>query len=116
MPVEVEALELAMQSLLALLADPNSTGIDEAWERCGSAQVEVSRVLEKASQLSVEERAELRKGLERLVRLNAITRQAARHAQDSLAGQLSANRQSSEQMDGYRVRSEAPGGSCNMAG
>lgn len=116
MPDEIVAMELAMQDLLALLADPNSNGLEEAWARCGAAQTEVDQLLSNASALPNEERLELRKGLEGLVRLNAIARQAAHHAQDSLAGQLTVNKKSSEQMDGYRAKSSAPGGSCNMAG
>lgn len=116
MPAEIQELDQAMRDLLAMLSDPESEGIDAAWSRCQAAQEGVMELLARGAECSEEERLEIRKGLEDLVRLNAIARQATRGAQDSLAKSIVKTKRTSESMQGYRATEEATGGSCNMAG
>ena len=88
MPVEVERLDLAMQELLALLADPEAAGVPAAWQRCQEAGEALNGLLARADGLPEAERAALRADLDRLVRLNAVARQALLRQQDGLARRL----------------------------
>ncbi len=116
MPAELQALDQAMRELLAMLSDPESAGIDRAWVRCQKAQAEVVELLERRDECSPDERNEIRKGLEGLVRMNAIARQATLGAQDSLAKTLLATKQANVKMQGYGAKTDVPGASCDMAG
>jgi hypothetical protein len=116
MPAELQELDDAMRELLAMLGDPESAGIEGAWARCQEAQAALLALLAEEREYSPEERLKIRKGLEDLVRLNAITRQATRGAQDSLAKSLVKTKRTSETMQGYGKAQAMPGGSCNMAG
>ena len=60
MLAEVEHLDLAMQELLALLADSEADGVPAAWPRCQEAeQALIARVAQRA-ELSAARRAGLR--------------------------------------------------------
>jgi len=116
MLAEVEHLDLAMQELLALLADSEADGVPAAWQRCQQAeQALIARVAESA-ELSEAEREDLRADLDRLMRLNAIARQAVLRQQDGLARTLVDARQKQSQVRAYSTGGAKSGGSCDMAG
>ena len=116
MRAEIEDVEQAMQDLLAMLSDPDATGIDAAWQRCVEAGQDLNVMLALAPEMPKADREEVRKGLEGLVRLNAITRQAVIHSQDGLAKNLTATKRNSEQVKAYGSGDSALGGSCDLAG
>ena len=116
MLVEVQQLEVAMRELLAMLADSSGEGAAAAWVRCDAAQTKLDALLADTTLLSTEEQAELRVGLENLVRLNAITRQAVRHNQDGLAQSLVKAKRENAKMKAYAAGSQGLGGSCDLAG
>lgn len=116
MPAEVRALELAMEELLALLADPESAGVEQAWRRCQAAERDLNLLTEDPSGLSADEVDELRDGLEILVRLNAIACQALLHRQESLAKGLARTKLETAKVRAYGGATVSLGGSCNLAG
>jgi len=116
MPAEVERLERALRELLTRLEDPGGEGLEAAWQRCHEAEAELVAYLEGAGALSEAERASLREDLERLVRLNAIARQAVLRGQDGLAAELMDARRKHAQVRGYASAEPTSGGSCDLAG
>ncbi len=116
MLAEVTRLELAMKELLALLADSSNEGVDTAWGECQAAEAELNVLLADCSHLSDEEREELRLGLEGLVRLNAIARQAALHGQEGLAASLAKSKKDGAKLRAYTAASSPTGDSCDLAG
>ncbi len=105
-----------MQRLLTLLDDPLAEGLEAEWNRCRTAGAELERVLAGAKELEADSRAELRAGLDRLMRLNAIARQSLQRGQEQLAKELTRTRAGSAQMKAYSQGAGPVGGSCNMAG
>lgn len=116
MPAEVERLDLAMQELLALLADPEAEGVPGAWERCQEAGTALNGLLARSAEFTEPEREALRADLDRLMRLNAIARQAVLRQQDGLAKTLVEARQKQEQVRAYSGGRANSGGTCDMAG
>jgi len=116
MPAEVGRLEQALRELLTRLEDPRGEGLEAAWERCRSAEAELMALLERAREMGADEREELRGGVQRLVRLNAVARQAAARSQDGLAAELVQARRKHAQVRGYRTAEPTSGGSCDLAG
>ena len=113
---EISELETAMQSLLTLLEDPLSEGLDQAWARCDRAGAALEQRLSEKETLDPEGQARLRSGLEGLVRLNAIARQSLLRGQEQLTKQLGQTRAKSAQVRAYSKGPSATGGSCNIAG
>lgn len=105
-----------MAELLSTLAGPNPYLSEETWARCQEAQKEIERELAAGLPATEEERADLRAGLERLVRLNAIARQTADQIKEGMQKDLVAAKQLGKQLQGYAGRASATGGTCDMAG
>ena len=114
---ELESLELALGELLSALKADESTPeqLRVAWERCSEVEGGVDGAVERARAGGADE-VELREALERLVRLNAIVRQAVVAQQDRLASSLVSTRDSGAQLRGYAPAEPSAGGACDMAG
>ena len=116
MPAEVARLEEALRELLALLSDPEAEGVPAAWQRCDEAGAALNRLLAESAPPEGAARAELRDGLDRLMRLNAIARQAVQRRQDGLAHELVGARRQQQQMKAYSAGRPQSGANCDLAG
>lgn len=105
-----------MQELLSLLEDPLAEGLGAAWARCVEAGGRLERRLACPAGLDEDQREELRAGLDRLMRLNAIARKSLRQGQERLASKLALTRQESAQVKAYSRGPAATGGTCDLAG
>lgn len=116
--VELQALERALGELLSVLHDQDNgpTQAAEAWSRCQAAGRTLTELMNRASELEPKERDELRGSLERLLRLNAVARQAVRDEQDSLAQLLSHTRKAGQKLRAYATGPASVGDSCDLAG
>jgi stage V sporulation protein SpoVS len=114
---ELEALELAMRELLSVLKSPDTTPeeLRASWERCQSVGGGLAAILEGVGG-GAEVDAETADALDRLVRLNAITRQAIVEQQAGLAASLVRTRASGTQVRGYATAPPSSGGKCDLAG
>jgi hypothetical protein len=114
---ELEALELAMRELLSVLKSPDTSPeeLRASWERCQSVGGGLTAILEG---LGAEGRgdAAVADARDRLVRLNAITRQAILEQQAGLAASLVRTRASGTQVRGYAAAPPDSGGKCDLAG
>ena len=114
---ELKTLELAMRELLSVLKSPDTTPeeLRASWERCQSVGGGLTAILQG---LGSEARAdaEVADALDRLVRLNAITRQAILEQQAGLAASLVRTRASGTQVRGYAAAPPNSGGKCDLAG
>lgn len=116
-PPELDACERALRELLSLLDEPelDPARVTAAWARCGALTGGVEAVVARARAAGADE-AELRAALDRLLRLNAIARQAVRRRQDELAATLATARSSGDRLRGYAAPAAASGGACDLAG
>lgn len=114
---ELETLELAMRELLSILksADTTPEELRASWARCQSIGGGLPSIL---AGLSEEERKDeaTAEALDRLVRLNAIARQAITEQQAGLAASLVRTRASGTQVRGYAAAPPSSGGKCDLAG
>jgi uncharacterized lipoprotein len=114
---EVEHLEQAMQRLLTGLdSKSEGGGLETEWARCREAEEDLVRLLARAGELDSATRAELRVGLDQLMRLNAIARQSLLRGQESLAQELTKTRAGNAQAKAYGKGPAEVGGSCDLAG
>ena len=113
---EVEELEGAMQALLTLLEDPLAPGLEVSWERCRKAEARLVERMNTSPALPPEQQDDLRAGLDRLVRLNAVARQSLLRGQEQLSGRLKATREKGAQMRAYSKGPAATGGSRDLSG
>lgn len=106
-----------MLELLSALQEQDSEPerLREAWSRCVAVGEGLGDALSSASS-APDSDAELREALERVVRLNAILRQAVVAQQDRLAASLTSTRDSGAQLRGYAPAEPTAGGACDMAG
>ncbi len=115
--LELQAMELAMRELLSLLREKDLPveEINASWARCnavgGGAEAVLERIL-AAGPLDDEER----EAVDRLMRLNAITREAVTQQQAMLVNDLARTRSKGAQMRGYAPQAQAAGGKCDLAG
>ncbi|MCB9914225.1 MAG: hypothetical protein H6828_03620 [Planctomycetes bacterium] len=116
-PPELDACERALRELLSLLDEPElePVRLSAAWARCGALTADLESVVARARDAGADE-GELRVALDRLLRLNAIARQAARRRQDELAANLATTRSSGDRLRGYSAPAAAAGGACDLAG
>jgi len=105
-----------MEELLAALADPQPDGLRGAWARCEEAGKALIELTEDPKNIAPEARGELRVGLDRLMRLNAIARELALKSQLDLSTAISDKREKQAQVDAYAEEGKRAGGTCDLAG
>ncbi len=116
MSAEVESLEAEMNDLLAALADPDSKTVDALWARCREKEQRLREALQARLPVDEQERADLRAGLQRLLRLNLVARQAVLSSQEAVAEELTDTKQGTQTLKAYDGRVQETGGTCDYAG
>lgn len=106
-----------MRELLSVLrsADTSPAELRASWARCYSIGGGIEAVLERV-QASGPLDDTTREALDRLVRLNAITRQAVGEHQAQLAKSLVRSRETGAKLRGYAPGAAPAGGKCDLAG
>ena len=114
---ELKELETTMSRLLTSIQDESSDpeDFDRLRERCAALQSVFRDIAAERENMSEDEKEQVQAGLENLVKLNAIAREAVEAEKQRVSGLLDRVRNAGRRTQLYATPDDT-GGSCNIAG